>query len=295
MRAHRVVHRVIMTLALSGACCLAAPVYADVSTTLQFFGSVQPDLTYEKNDPRIVSDSKSRDDAIARATAEAAADIGTGELKARATGQKFLSGESEIAARAVARAMDTLTIDGPGTDAIPVSFQMAVDGDLFVPAAANGTGQAVALVQGVLGIVGASEFATLQWRRAYDAGGAVVTDSLTGLGDWLGAAPVAGTTNHFDLLLQYDADIVPGTPFDFESELRAIVGMRGPIGSDAISDFGNTAKFTIILPQSYTFTSQSGLFLAGPVPEPQTWALLGVGLLGVGMYAKRRKQGSGSA
>lgn len=268
----------------------ATPARAEVVTTLQFFGAFTVDQTFTKDDIRVVSDSKSRNDATARATAEASADIGTGELKAKATGEKLVPGELETAARASGSAVDTLTIDGPGTDAIPVSFQMAVDGDLILPGSASGQGGAFATVQAVLGIVGDSETATLQFRRRYDVSGAIVSESLTGIGDWQGAVPTGASGTHYDLLLQFDTEIVPGTPFEFESELIALVGSGGDVGSDAISDFGNTGKFTIILPPAYTLTSQSGVFLAGPIPEPSTWAMLACGLGCVALFVHRRRR-----
>ena len=280
--------KLVPALALFGVAVLAPPALAEVSTTLRFFGALSVDQTFNEDDVRVVSDSKTRDDATARATATASADIGTGELKATATGQKLIAGELDVVARADARAEDMLTIEGPGTDAIPVTFQMAAEGDLIVPDSGAEFGSAFATVQGVLGIGGASEIATLQWRRTYDATGAISTDSVTGIGDWLGEQPVAG--NHFDLLLEFTADIVPGTPFGFESELRAIVGTRGATASDAISNFGNTAIFTIILPQMYSVTSESGVFLAGPVPEPETWALFACGLAGLGIAMSRRRR-----
>jgi hypothetical protein len=281
--------RFVLALALFGLSSLAPTVHAEVSTTLQFFGPLNADQTFNENAIRIVSDSKTRDDTIARATAAASADIGTGELAAKATGQKFIAGESEIAARAVGRAVDTLTVEGPPAAAVPITFQMMVEGDLIVPDAATGSGSVFATVQAVLGIVGKSEIATLQRRAAYDSG-TKISDVLTGEGDWQGEQPVAGSTNHFELLLQFDGEVVPGTPFGFESELRALVGTRGAVGSDAISDFGNTGTFTIILPPTYSFTSESGVFLAGPVPEPEIWALFACGLLWLGVVAKRRRR-----
>ena len=192
----------------------------------------------------------------------------------------LIPSESGIAARAVGAATDTLTINGPGTEPIPVAFEMAVDGDLIVPASATGSVSAFASVQALLGVTdGGSETATLQWRREYDDSGAITSDNLTGIGDWAGEQPVGGTTNHFELLLRFDTEIVPGTPFGFESELQALVGSSGAVGADSISDFGNTGKFTIILPPAYSFTSDSGVFLAGPIPEPETWAMFACGLV----------------
>jgi hypothetical protein len=132
--------------------------------------------------------------------------------------------------------------------------------------------------------------ATLQWRRSYNSSGAIATDALTGLGDWQGEQPVAGTTNHFELLLQFDTVLIPGTPFSFESELRALAGTSGAVGSDAISDFGNTGRLSVILPQDYSITSKSGVFLAGPIPEPKTWALFACGLGCLAIMARRRQR-----
>ena len=282
--------RFVPALVLIGMSTMAPSLHAEVSTTLQFFGALGPDQTFTDSDLRVVSDSRTRDDATARATAAASADIGTGELAARATGQVFVPSETGIAARAVGAATDTLTINGPGTDAIPVTFQMAVDGDLIVPEIATGSGTAFATVQALLSVTDGTDAATLQWRRRYDESGAISSDTLTGVGDWEGAQPVAGTTNHFELLLQLDAEIVPGIPFDFESELRAIVGTSGAIDADSISNFGNTGTFTIILPPAYSITSASGVFLAGPIPEPQTWALLACGLVCIALTAGRRRR-----
>lgn len=286
-------HLLFTALALLGSLWLAPVAEADVSTQLSFPDVFSGGPVFNKNDPRVVSDSQVRDDATARATASASADLGTGQLKAKATGEKLVPAEIQTAARASARAVDTLTITGPGIDPILVGFDMAVDGDLIVPdAATSGPGSAFATLQARLGVVGESELATLQLRKSYDAAGALISNVLTGQGDFLGEVPVFG--NHFDLLVHFEKLITPGTPFDFESELIALIGSAGAIGADSIADFSQTATFRIILPQNFSFTSASGVFLAGPVvppnnvPEPATLAMMlaGVGLLAV---ARRRK------
>jgi hypothetical protein len=282
--------RLVPALALLGLSMPAPPLCAEVLTTLQFFGPLGPDQTFTDSDLRIVSDSRTRNDSTARASAASSADIGTGELAAKATGELLIPSETGIAARAVGTAVDTLTINGPGTEAIPVTFEMVVDGDLIVPDSATESGNAFATVQALLEINGDSETATLQWRRTYNASGTLISDTLTGIGDWLGEQPVAGTTNHFELLLAFDTEIVPGAPFDFESELRAIVGSSGAVGADSVSDFGNTGRFTVILPPEYSLTSASGVFLAGPIPEPQVWAMFAGGLAWLALMAARRSR-----
>ena len=60
-------------------------------------------------------------------------------------------------------------------------------------------------------------------------------------------------------------------------------------------DFSNTAKFALILPAGVSFTSDSGVFLAGGapvggVPEPASWALMVAGFGIVGTAARRRRR-----
>jgi len=271
--------RFVSTLAVVCVSTAAQPVHAEVFTTLRFFEDFTLNQNFLNDDIRVVSDSETRDDAVGKLSADASADLGTGELKARATGQKLIVMQITSRATAIGRAIDTLTVEGPGTAAIPVTFQMLVDGDLFVPDSAAGAGSAFATAEAQFEIGGIQETSTLQWRRTFDASGSMLTDMLTGQGDWQGSLPSAGTTNHFDLVLQFDAQIVPGTPFAFESELRAHAGGTAPMGSIVFADFGNTGRITVILPsEEYSLASESTFFLAGPIPEPGTWALLAGGL-----------------
>lgn len=113
--------KLVPALTLLSLSIIPSFAHAEVFTTLQFFGPLSADQTFSTNDIRITSDSRSRNDAIASASANASADIGTGKLAAKATGQKFVVGESDIAARAIGSATDTLTITGPAGAAIPVA------------------------------------------------------------------------------------------------------------------------------------------------------------------------------
>lgn len=265
------------------------PALAAVSTDLLFISDSVDVPPFHKESDRIVSDSRTYADDSVRGAASASVDLGTGELKARASGEKLRFSEFAIGVEGRADAVDTLTIDGPGTTPIDVTFQLIVEGDLIVPASATGGGSsAFATVEVRLGVDGKSENAFLQRRRSYDAVGTLVSDSLQGLGDFQGEQPVAGTTDHYDLLLELVAPITPGTPFAFDTYLRALVGSFGPVGGDSIADFSHTAHINIIVPETYSLASESGVFLAGPVPEPQTWAMLGGGLLMVAGLARRR-------
>ena len=64
------------------------------------------------------------------------------------------------------------------------------------------------------------------------------------------------------------------------------------------TDFGNTAKFFIRLPDGITMKSSSGVFLAdakpvlAAVPEPETYAMLFAGLGVLGFVGRRNRKAS---
>ena len=147
--------RFVPVLVLLGITTLATSLHAEVSTTLQFFGALGPDLTFTKNDVRIVSDSQTRDDATARATAPASADIGLGDIHGRgyrAAVHPQRNGNRGASCGTRRRYADHRR---SGTDPVPVVL-MAVDGDLILPDSANGMGNGFATVQALLSASSAS-------------------------------------------------------------------------------------------------------------------------------------------
>lgn len=60
----------------------------------------------------------------------------------------------------------------------------------------------------------------------------------------------------------------------------------------AFSDYANTASVKFSLPKNVTFTSSSGIFLAGAsaVPEPSSWAIMMLGFGTVGSVLRSRKK-----
>jgi len=62
----------------------------------------------------------------------------------------------------------------------------------------------------------------------------------------------------------------------------------GCLGCTGIIDISHTATAVQILPAGWTFTSDSGDFLA-PVPEPDTFSMMAVGLFGIAAFSWRSR------
>ena len=107
------------------------------------------------------------------------------------------------------------------------------------------------------------------------AGDVFNTGDVNGTGSWAGSSANLMTfTGSFDLIGS-SVTLNPTLTLDVNCSL-------------ASCDFGNTARFSFVnLPSNVSYTSNSGLFLAA-VPEPQSWALMFAGLVGIGFQARRR-------
>jgi hypothetical protein len=97
------------------------------------------------------------------------------------------------------------------------------------------------------------------------------------------------------------------TGFDFNGVLQVFDGYSPSFsmqlalscGGPAQCDFAHTGRVSLGLPSNVTFTSASGVFLTdvgGPgVPEPAAWALMLVGVGGVGLTMRSRRRTIASA
>ena len=84
------------------------------------------------------------------------------------------------------------------------------------------------------------------------------------------------------------------------AKATSVSGLVQPLdGADSTMDYGDS--FSINFINATTASKEGGLWtsvvasnevslFAQPVPEPSTWTLMGLGLLGVAAAAKRRRQ-----
>lgn len=97
------------------------------------------------------------------------------------------------------------------------------------------------------------------------------------------------------------------TGFDFTGVLHVTDQERIRVAAGLYLDcsfsscgFGNTARIGLDVPTGVSYTSDSGVFLAGanavaPIPEPETWAMLLAGFAVLGGMARRRAKAVGGS
>jgi hypothetical protein len=231
-------------------------------------------------------------------TGTATADLHSGQLKAVATSQA-LSGSDAVRAGglAVSELYDTLTIHGPLTGAVPITMHMSLDGSFFTTDATNPNTQSTDVRASLVNvaIVGSGSGVDITQDNAGDV---YLADQLGSFTSNLN--PVTGRFDPKNTRVDLSATffVSPSSPsFTFLARLfvTSALGFTDPPGTvkQARVDFGDTAHLSIDLPDGYSFTSSSGVFLtdvAAPVPEPGTEWLLLAGLLPLMAHSFARKR-----
>lgn len=85
-------------------------------------------------------------------------------------------------------------------------------------------------------------------------------------------------------------DIAPGVPFSVFAALNlSVSAFQQSLAASGTIDATHTGTISFIAPDGYVLTSASGAFgLPAAVPEPETWAMLMIGLGMVGLAVRRR-------
>lgn len=208
--------------------------------------------------------------------AKSFASLAQGQLKAYATSQSAGSFRGQTA-NAQAQMVDTIKFGGAeaGTTAfLTVHFHGSLSGVPYGPFPS-----AQVNLDATIGSPTNIEYGSLHRSLSNYFNGCVGTCGDTGIfvGDLIDQTyriPFLFTSNPDDL-------------YQFAVTLNARTEPN-PNGSTTIADFFNTATLGIEAPTGVTFTSESGLFLTRPVPEPETWAMVGLGLVMLSWVARSR-------
>jgi hypothetical protein len=212
---------------------------------------------------------------ISEGSATALADRTTGQLHV-AAGATYIGpggGSFGFAASGTAQFGDTLVWSAPGASAstlTTISFTAHVDGTLSPPGFGSGQPTGSFLLE-----VGSGESFT---------NGFSPTTSANALGRGYQYSQAYGQPGTIDV------NITGTFSFTGDQATIPILMSLSAGGQYGFADFGDTATFSFnALPDGVSYTSASGNFLSGSVPEPSTWAMLLLGFAGIGFMAYRRK------
>lgn len=205
--------------------------------------------------------------------AYSSASISSGTLRAYATASLYSS--AVTGAGYFETISFSQSVESPPDSFTPITFRYLFDGTLS---------QGFADVYGVLSVgpqafqgahvyfLGSMSDGSIQQAYAHALGFASHSLTQTGATSW----EFEGVYN----LSNEQSDVVVGSFL----ETRA--------GNGGTADYSHTARIGIEVPEGVAYTSASGAFLTGGIPEPHTWALLvlGMGLIGSAMRAHKRAE-----
>ncbi|MBK8017641.1 MAG: PEP-CTERM sorting domain-containing protein [Betaproteobacteria bacterium] len=219
---------------------------------------------------------------------KASASLNTGSLRTYAfsdTTDSHASEESPAAdhgwrTQTTAALSDSVVFSAaPGASSgapVAVTFRLDVEGS-FAGSFATMWSSTFLMVNGVKSQVEFSWDGRLGPNGSTDAM-ATATGTVTGL---------STDPHQLHALLSVTAMAIPGSPIVLTGNATARAA-AGPFAS-VTADFDHTATLSIEAPAGYVFTSQSGVLLTTPVPEPSSWWLLATGLIVLAAVRWRRQ------
>jgi hypothetical protein len=220
-------------------------------------------------------------------SATAYADLASGTLKARTEGAAADAFGGALDADASSELSDVLFLTPDmGSSTSPVLFTLFMDLDaallvggsgLAVPNLQQAAARAIASLQisgfAVSGMAPASVTVT---RRVQASGGNVLDDSTTVDVQQNMTGSVVGAD--VDVRLTATAMVTPNSGFDIRAFVAAESGAEAAFSAD--SNLFQTAQLSVIVPDGYTMSSSSGIYLTVPEPgEVASFAAVGGALL----------------
>jgi hypothetical protein len=284
-------------LIVSALLLTPAPCRASAVTHVSINGETDDDTQFVT-----ATASASTPGPAAFGTAEAYGDLASGTLRARTEGDAVDAIGGGLHALASSELTDVLFLTPEvGSSTNPVSFTLFMDLDGFLFVGGGGLASpnlqlASARARAMLEISGPavsniSPASLTVTRRVQASGGTVLDDSTTvDLQQNTSGTVLDGS---LDIRLTATAMVTPSSAINVRAFLAAESDAEAAFSS--LSDLSQTGRLGVVVPDGYSLTSSSGVFLTVPEPRASTpFALAVVALLAavrgwrVGIEGRRR-------
>jgi hypothetical protein len=267
------------------AVLLGAPMWAHAASATIAFGSLA-DLMPSVSDPVAVQGSHHVDNATATVDFLGSASLidGTMRAKVRATPHSvFLS--SPVASTS-ALLNDHLKVIGPGTGLVPLQLRMDVDALMTIDPGMGPNDMDTLTLSTYMSIDNAlSSSLEVMRRKSIDDQGVVTEDSIECIGAPCNLNQPLTLAGVIDGQVILNLQVTPGVNIPFSAYL--VVFTYSSLDVFGEVDASQTARISYVLPDGYTLSSQSGVFLTA-VPEPSAVVLASMGLALLAWRGRRR-------
>lgn len=190
---------------------------------------------------------------------------------------------------------DSLIVEGTPLSTISVTFEFQIDGTADLNAIGDNSRQ---IDFGASLRTGAgSELQTSSYRHFWNINaigeGGTETYYTTPANDTANVDIVSASKGAFDVILHQTRELslgADGRSGGIPFEMRIFGTASSAQGGGAFLDVEHTGRARILLPEGYSFTSSSGVFLTQPVPLPASLPLLGAGCALLGLIRRHGRR-----
>lgn len=256
------------------AVLLGAPMWAHAASATVTFGS-PAEVIAPITGPVAVQGSHHIDNATATIDLLGAASLIDGTMRAKVRATPHSAVLSSPLASASAMLDDQLKVIGPGTGLVPLQLRMDVDALMTIDPSMGPSAMDTLTLSTYMSIDNAlSSSLEVMRRKSIDDQGVVNEDSIECIGAPCNLNQPLTLAGIIDGQVILNLQVTPGVNIPFSAYL--VVFTYSSLGVFGEVDASQTARISYVLPEGYTLSSQSGMFLTA-VPEPSAVVLAAMG------------------